>query len=505
MGCAIGRRQANQKDYFLAGESMAWWKVGLSLVANQVSAISLVGAPAFIALKTGGGLKWIQYEMAVPLAMVVITLFLVPVYWRTRGITIYEYLERRFGKSARMSVSLVFLVSRSLGAGIALLATAYVTSVCLGLGLDRTILLIGLVSVVYTAWGGIRADILTDIVQLVILWAGSFVCIGLLLSMLPGGFSAIPAGSPRLKVFEWGSAGLADGNTFSYWPMLFGGIFLYVSYYGCDQSQAQRLLATSGPAESARALALNGVLRFPLVLTYCAVGVLLIPFLDAHPRFLEKVRGLPPDYLVPVFLLDYVPQGLLGLLVAGIFAASMSSIDSAVNSLSAATWSDFLVRLSPRLADAGERLKLRWSRGIAVFWGGVAVLFALWLGGGHETVIELVNKAGSAFYGPVAGVFFLGVLFRRVGQQAAVAGLAAGVALNLSLWVLFPDQLSWMWWNPAGFTGCALVALLLSVPFPAPPGTEPEAPGRRLPGLRVLLAWFVLILLACLLAERLLS
>ncbi len=505
MGYFIGRKQISQKDYYLAGESMAWWKVGLSLVANQVSAISLIGAPAFIALKSGGGLKWLQYEMAVPLAMSLIITLLVPVFWKTRGLTIYENLEHRFGQATRMLISFLFLVSRSLGAGIALLATAYVTAVCLGLGLERTILLIGFVSIAYTVWGGIRADILTDIVQLAILWGSSLVCIGLLLQRLPEGLSSIQRNAERIKIFDWTSSGLLDGNTYSFWPMLLGGVFLYFSYYGCDQSQAQRLLATSGPKESSRALILNGMLRFPLVLTYCTVGLLMIPFLESHPSFLIKVQQKPPDFLMPEFFLNFVPSGFVGIMVAGVFAASMSSIDSAVNSLSAATWNDFLVNLFPRLTTIGNRRKIRLSRGIATFWGMVCMLFALWLCNGHDTVIELVNKAGSAFYGPVAGVFCLGILCRRAGQTSAIAGLLAGVFFNVSLWAFFQSQVSWMWWNLSGFAGCVAVAWLVSIPFPAPVKLSTKETRSGIGGVRLLTAWFLLILVICLLIERSLS
>ncbi|MBM3296655.1 MAG: sodium transporter, partial [Candidatus Aminicenantes bacterium] len=180
LGYLISRRQRDQADYYLAGRRLRSGQVGLSLVANQVSSVSLVGAPAFIALKSGGGLVWLQYELAVPLAMIVIIAVLLPAYWKKRGLTIYEYLEERFGRTTRSLLGLVFLVSRSLGSGVALLAASYVTSVCLGLSLSWTILLVGVVSLLYTSVGGIKADVYTDIVQLVILWGGSLACIVLL-------------------------------------------------------------------------------------------------------------------------------------------------------------------------------------------------------------------------------------------------------------------------------------------------------------------------------------
>ena len=150
-----------------------------------------------------------------------------------------------------------------------------------------------------------------------------------------------------MQILDFKSTGLGDGNTFGFWPMLIGGFFLYLSYYGCDQSQAQRLLTTKTPQQAQRAMFFNGLLRFPLVLTYCLFGLLLIPFLHSHTEFAASLNSDSSDFLVPYFLVKYFPKGLLGLVVAGIFAASMSSIDSALNSLSAATWRDFIERYIP--------------------------------------------------------------------------------------------------------------------------------------------------------------
>jgi SSS family transporter len=448
----IGRRQKSQEDYFLGGRAMPSWQVALSVMATQVSAISLVGAPAFIALRSNGGLVWLQYEFAIPLAMMFIMLIMVPLYHRTRAITIYEYLEKRFGRLTRMSISAVFLVSRGLGSGVALLATAIVTTVCLEWPLWQTILLIGVVSIVYTTFGGIVADIYSDIIQLIILWAGSFVAIVILVGMLDGeAFDLLKGETQRLRVFDFSSTGLGDGRTFGFWPMLIGGFFLYLSYYGCDQSQAQRLLTTATPREAQKALMINGMFRFLLVLTYCALGVLLIPFLLTHPEFAARLQHQRPDFLVPYFLIEYFPKGVLGVLIAGFFAASMSSIDSALNSLSAATYQDFLVRIFPGLSNLSDAGKVRLSRWLTVFWGVVATGFALKMIDGSETVLELVNKIGSLFYGPILAIFWLGILTRRGSERGAICGLIAGVGFNIFLWQFYGSAVSWLWWNVFGF------------------------------------------------------
>jgi len=465
MSYLVGKSQKNHDDYYLGGRVIPAWQAGASMTANQVSAISLVGAPAFIALKKGGGLVWLQYEMAIPLAMIAIIIFVMPLVRSVKGITIYEYLEKRFGYHTRLTMSLVFLISRSLATGVALLATAYVTSVCMGIPLTLTIIIIGAVSLLYTSMGGIKADIYSDIMQLAVLWISSFVLIGILIVFLePSGLHTLA--NERFRIFDCTATGLGDGNSFAFLPMLVGGLFLYISYYGCDQSQAQRLLTAKNDRIAARSLLINSLLRFPLVLTYCCAGILMVPFMASHASFAEVVNGLPADYLMPVFFRDYVPAGMRGLLVAGIFAASMSSLDSAINSLSAATWEDIIIPLRPHLAETGDRAKIFIARLMTVCWGVFTILCALWFSGGTDTVIEMVNKIGSAFYGPVAGVFILGILSRKAGQGSALTGLASGVFLNIALWMFFHDSISWMWWNCTGFFTTVLTGVAVAFIIP---------------------------------------
>lgn len=448
----VGSKQKNQEDYYIGGKKMPAWQIALSIMATQVSAISLIGAPAFVAYKIGGGLFWLQYEFAIPLAMIAIMFILVPVFHQKKIITIYEFIEETFGEKIRIVLSVIFLISRGLGSGVALLATGIVTAVLLGLPLYETILLIGVVSIVYTTFGGIKADIYSDIIQLVILWAGTFVAIGVILGQLDvAHLTNVLQQSPRMKIFQVQSTGLGDGNTFSFWAMLIGGFFLYFSYYGCDQSQAQRLLTTATPEEAQKALLYNGIFRFFLVLTYLFLGVLFIPFLKSHPNFSQQMSGKQADFLVPTFLIHYFPKGLLGFLVAGIFAASMSSIDSALNSLSAATYRDILLHFFPSMQKLSAKREMFVSRILTILWGGIATGFALSLIGGNDTVIELVNKIGSAFYGPILGMFILAIFSRYKNAPVALLALVAGVFTNIILWQYFSKQVSWMWWNAIGF------------------------------------------------------
>lgn len=509
IGYMTGRSQKNREDYFLGGRRVSPWLIASSLMANQVSAISLVSAPAFIAVRSGGGLKWLQYELAVPLAMIFIMVFLVPVFRSASGISIYAFLENRFGRPVRLALSLIFMANRSMGGGVILLASSYVTAAVLDLDIHTTVLLVGAVSLAYTAIGGILADIYTDAIQLAVLWVSCAACIAVIFQLI-GGFHDFPAAEAgRLVIYTVHSPGLGDGETFSFWPMLFGGFFLYVSYYGCDQSQAQRLLATADIRGSWKALLTNGIVRFPLVATYCFIGVLMILFLARNPDFAGRMKGLPPDYLMPLFFTGYLPDGLLGLVVVGILAASMSSLDSTINSLSAVTWEDFLVRFSPRLASLSGRRAVWLSRLVTILWGAASIAFALVIAGRSETIIELVNKIGSALYGPIAAVFILGIFTGRASGKGALAGLVCGIAANIILWVFFEKQVSWMWWNLIGFAAAVCVGLAQGMVT----GGGSAAGAVRLHGIEkrtairygaMLLAWFGAIVIACAVAERLL-
>jgi SSS family transporter len=452
MSYVFARGQHTGEDYFLAGRSMRGSTLAISILANQASAVSLVGAPAFVALREGGGLRWLQYELALPLAMLVLIVLLLPALRSVPGSSIYAYAEQRFGRPTRQALAGSFLLSRGLSLGVILYASALVVSTALGWPVTWSILAIGLFSVAYTSLGGLAADIWSDVAQFVLLWVGTLVA-GAYILVHRGRdvLAAIPLARAEPLILD--ATGLRGGTTFAFWPMLFGGLFLYLSYYGCDQSQAQRLLAARTDADAKRALMWNGLLRFPLVLTYCMFGLLLAGLLRVDPVFAEQMASRPVDSLVPTFMMSYLPSGFRGLLLAAILAAAMSSIDSALNSLAAVTLED-IVGLTP------ARQSVWLSRGTSLVWGLFAVASGLVFARSGSGILEMINMVGSAFYGPVLAVFTLGVLAPRLTGNAALAGLVAGLAGNLAL-SRFAPGVSWLWWNPAGFFVACAVALSL--------------------------------------------
>ena len=464
----LGRGQRTQADYYVGGRDLPWWAIGISTMATQTSAVSFLSIPAFVALKPGGGLTWLQFELALPLAMIGVAMLLLPFFRALRLISIYEYLELRFGPGVRTLISGVFLLSRALGTGVGLYASAIVLTVVLGQPIWLTILAMGLLTLVYDTIGGMRAVVWSDVVQGAILIAGIGLCVGYAIAHAGDLGTALGALSgDRLRAID-PSLGIdltggGDGGV-PFWGFLVGGLFLYMAYYGTDQSQAQRALATRSIADTRRALYLNGFARFPLTLGYVSLGLVLAAVFATDAGLRAQVPADELDFLVPAFIVQELPAGARGMLIAALLAASMSSMDSALNALSAATMRDFVERRHPHL---GAAQVMALSRVTTVAWGLVVIAFAFLLGGISDTVIEAINKVGSTFYGPILAAFLIGVLSRRATSRGIIAGVGAGVAFNLTLWLLLAG-VHWMWWNLTGLVVAALVCTLVSRLGPRP-------------------------------------
>lgn len=462
LGYLIGKKQKNQADYYIASQQAPAWLTGLSLAANQVSAISLIGVPAFIAAKHNGGLIWLQYELALPLSMIVLVLFVIPAFRSYQGFSIYEWLHMRFGMQTRIILALVFLISRSLATGVAIVATSYVVSVLIGLNIYVSIICISLISLIYTSIGGILADIYTDVIQLAILIFSTIIFCGVIIYAI-NGHTAFTIDYQRLKIFNFASFGIMDGNTFSLAPMLCGGFFLYISYYGLDQSQAQRFLSCENTNAAHKAVIINTIVRFIIVLVYSFLGILLLLLLSVDTELEFILSNKQPDMLIPTFIKHYIPAGLKGVVVSGILAASMSSMDSAINSLSAITFNDSLKIAYQRVAFLSDKTKLILSRLLTVFWGIITTIFAIIFAGSSETVVELVNKIGSLLYGPICAVFIIGMITKKkIHQLAIIGGFITGILINIFIWQFLPS-VSWMWWNATGFVAAILFPVIFSV------------------------------------------
>ena len=477
----LSRGQQNTEDYFLGGRNLPWWAIALSTMATQLGAISFISAPAFVALSEGGGLIWLGYEFAVPLAMIFIMIVILPFLHRNHIVSIYEYLEHRFDLGTRTLVSIIFQISRALATGVGVYAIAIVFSVTVGMEIWVTILIVGIVAMVYDTLGGIKAVVFTDVFQMGILMVGILICSGYAL-YYAGGWSAALAEIPaqRWESIDFRGHGFGDGKDFGFWPLLLGGFFLYVSYYGCDQSQVQRELSARNEDDLKRSLLFNGIFRFPVVLSYCLMGLLIGSLLLQDSAFAAQVPESRPDYLVPIFIVHYLPHGIIGVLAVAIFAAAMSSLDSALNSLSAVTYKDIYERYFP--GQHGPQQALKISKALTIFWGFFCTGFAFAVGSISGTVIEAINKIGSAFYGPILATFLLGILTRTAVASGVKWGILLGVGTNLTLWLAFP-QVSWLWWNVIGFAITFGLGYGISSLLPGrPSGFEPDHEALSLSG-----------------------
>jgi SSS family transporter len=375
----VFKENKDGKDYFLGGKDMGWFPLSLSAMATQLSAISFISAPAFVGLAQGGGMKWLTFELAVPLAMIGIILIIVPPLYRANIVSIYEFVERRFSTSTRIILSLVFQISRSLSTGVGVYTIAIILQSVLDISFHWTILLITIITIIYSFMGGMKAVVWGDAIQMIILFGGLIICIVYGWNMLTDNPSFTGFDSTRLQVIDTKNFGF-DGGTYGFLPMVLGGLFLYLSYYGTDQTQAQRLLSAKDENTAKKILLANGVLRFPVVLTYCFMGLVIGTLVKLYPDFLNEIisttqkhypeqyaiNGIKPDLMLPVFIVKYLPHGMIGILIVGILSAAMSSISSTINSLGAVTVEDLFNRGKVKLSEVKYMMISKYA---IVFWG----------------------------------------------------------------------------------------------------------------------------------------
>ena len=453
---------------------MGWLPLSLSTMATQLSAISFISAPAFVGTKEGGGLKWLTYEFGVPIAMAFLLVAIIPTLYKAGIVSVYEYLEKRFDASSRLIISFVFQISRSVATGVMVYTMALILQATISIDFWVSILLIGLITMIYSFQGGMKAVIWGDVIQMSILFFGIVICLRYGITELGGVDNFLTqVDKSRLTAVDfskWGFNNADKNDEFGFWPMVIGGFFLYASYYGTDQTQSQRLLSASGMSTIKKLLLANGLFRFPITLTYCIMGLVLGTLLLQDSSFQQSLdtvyqsnitilEGKKADLMVPVFIIKYLPNGIIGILIVAVMSAAMSSLSSTVNSLSAVTLEDFVKRFNPNMSD---KKYVNYSRLLSVFWGLVCLFFAFFAGSIEGTVIEVINKISSVFYGPILAAFVLAILTKKTHALGANIGIVVGVLFNMYLWLYVPEVF-WFWWNAIGCITTILVAYTLSV------------------------------------------
>jgi SSS family solute:Na+ symporter len=457
-GARFRKRQRDLRDYFLGGRAAPWWAISLSIVSAETSTLTIIGTPA---LAFGGNLGFLQLVLGYLLARIVISVLLLPHYFRGEMFTAYELMRRRFGERLRRWTACTFLVTRALAEGVRVFAISIVVSILLGTGEVASIVVIMALTLFYTFEGGMTAVIWTDVVQMVIYVSGAVLSFLIIADLIPGGWQhvvAVAAPAGKFQIFDFRFAPNLEffSRTYTFWAGLIGGCFLTTASHGTDQLIVQRLLSARTQAQSRLALLASWVVIFVQFALFLTIGVMLWVFYgDAN---------LPPphpaDRIYPQFIWQYLPVGAAGVVMAAILAAAMANLSAALNSLASTTIMD----LWQPPGTGGRPLQL--ARVATLFWGlvllGIGILARKW-----GSVLEAGLAIASIPFGALLGVFLLGVTTRRVGESHAIAGLLSGFAMIT--FVRFFTPIAWTWYVLIGTATTFLVALLLSYLRPGEP------------------------------------
>ncbi len=433
LGSSVGRGHNNTEGFFLGNRKIPWWAIGLSVMATQCSAVSFIGVPGWGYVD---GFRRITWTFQFPLVMAFLILTFVPFFYNTKVVSVYEYLEKRFGPRARVLMAFIFLLSRGLQTAVVLYAPALALSVITGLDPWTTIVIMGVFSIVYTVLGGIAAVIWTDVAQMGVIWLGILLAIFIPVYSVPGGFSAIMDAATKQNLFIPLNYGSID--QFSFWGGILGSGFLYITYIGTDQSQIQRVLTAKSLRQTKLSLSLAGFLVPVQTFLFLLAGICLFSAFGG-----EKFAN--SDYVMLTFITKYLPAGVAGVVTAGVFAAGMSSVDSALNSLATVTVNDFYLKMKPNATDAACLSISRWA---TVFWGVFATVLAMFMGG-LGGVLDIINIVGPLFYPCFLSAFVLAVFCRRGNEKGCLAAIVAGLAFDLYMFRY--TSIGSLWWCFIGF------------------------------------------------------
>lgn len=546
-GLYKSRTTHNLDGYLLANRSMNWGLVLLSIMGTQASAITFISAPG---QAYTDGMRFVQYYFGLPLAMVVICIFFVPIFSKLKVYTAYEYLENRFDGKTRTLTSLLFLLQRGVSTGISVFAPSLILSSLLGWNIYWTNLFMGGLLIIYTLSGGAKAVAYTQRLQLIIIFTGMFLAAYMVVHMLPEGVGFVDAlhvsgKLGRLNVittgFEKGN-GFDWGDKYNIWSGIIGGFFLALSYFGTDQSQVGRYLTARSATESRVGLLMNGVVKVPMQFIILLIGALVFTFyqFNSAPLFFnqsqltrlenssykdsltvaqqsfdeisgqkrqnvtlfattsddavkeettqtlaqlqhrsDSIRGKVKEwmqspevsgdnndtnYIFLRFVVDNLPAGMVGLLIAIIFLASWGSIAAAINSLASSTMVDFHRRYSKKAITGEQEYKI--SKWYTLAWGIFCIVVAMYSYNIGNSLIETVNELGSLFYGPILGVFLVAFLFKKIVSGSVV--FYATVITQLLIFAIYiPAKLKliglgFLWLNPIGAFGVIIFAILLN-------------------------------------------
>jgi SSS family solute:Na+ symporter len=447
-GSWFARFQKTTRDYFLNDRSVPWWAICFTIVATETSTLSFIGVPA---QAFAGNLTFLQLALGYIAGRVLVSLLFIPAYFRGELYTSYELLQRRFGPEVKNIAAAIFLITRTLADGVRLFATALVITVVTQVPVTVAIVVIGLAMIVYTTRGGVSAVIWTDVVQMFVYVAGALVVFYALLHQIDGGWSAVASMGEVTGKFRALDFSADPAKIYTFWAGLLGGVALTMATHGTDQFLVQRLLSAKSAVSAATGLVLSGFFVFAQFTLFLVIGLMLFTFYQQTPlpRPLQS-----NDEILPLFVVTSLSHGAAGFIVAAIVAAALSP---SINAMAATTVNDFYLKyVRP---DADQPTLMRVSKNATIFWGvaqiGVAI-GAQWIKSVLDTGLAVLSLSA----GPVLGAFLVGVLTKRVGSRAMVAGMLTGIAAMI--WVWATGAAAWTWYALIGSTVTFLTAVLTS-------------------------------------------
>jgi len=488
LGIKLSGRQTGLTDYFVGGRNLPWWAVCFSIVATETSALTVVGIPVMAYL---GNISFLQVALGYLLGRILVAIVMLPRYFDGEMVTAYAYLGKRFGRSTQTTAGLTFLVTRLMADGIRVLAAAIPLKLILeGLGVEASyftiIVVLSVVTIVYTFIGGIRAVVWVDVGQMILYVLGGVVAIAVITNQLGLSWLTDAAGADKLKMFVLEGNLLTDASTFV--PSLIGGAIFSMASHGADQIIVQRLLACRSKVEAQKAIVISGVVVFVQFAVFLTVGLALWGYFDQQaPADLGMTRD---DEIFPRFIVEGLPAGISGLLLAGILAAAMSTLSSSLSALSSSTVTDVygLMKKTPMTDEEGLRVG-RWA---TIGWGLAFIAPAVFFKSDTGSIVVLALGIAGITYGALLGAFVLGIVNKRAtAVDANIAFVcAAGSTMTmfaLEKWVLAEDGvprvlLAWQWYPLAGVIVTLVVGGLLSLRRPVgAPRSEAQVPTEKIP------------------------
>jgi SSS family solute:Na+ symporter len=485
-GLRFRKKQRSLKDYFLADRNIPWWAISLSIVAAETSTLTIISTPG---LSYQGNMTFLQIVIGYLVGRVVISVLMIPQYFKGELFTAYQLMERRFGQRLRSLTASLFLVTRAAAEGVRVFAVSIVVGIALapllgGLSdLQRDVISIGIVTaltLIYTFEGGMAAVIWTDVVQMFIYVGGTIVGFFTLLRLIPGGWQTVSEVGHAAHKFQVLNFTTDLTQPYTFWAGVIGGAFLTTASHGTDQLIVQRLLAARSETQSKLALISSGLAVLFQFSLFLLIGIMLMTFYNRSPASFGGA-----DRIFPTFIVTQMAHGISGLLIAAILAAAMSNLSAALNSLSSSTIVDFYLRRKNATSGAAsDKQTMRISRMATVFWAMLLFGLAI-LSRRSQSVIVVGLSIASVAYGALLGVFLLGLLTRRAHQRGAMAGMLVGFCTNMYIWVStlvppgtvffagFTRRIPWTWYVMIGSVLTFAVGYAASLALPAGPSDVP--------------------------------